>query len=49
MSNCINIKQNEEKTSNEDSNILSNSSNIKFTENILQDINLLKSKEIYLI
>ena len=49
MSNCINIKQNEEKTSNEHSNILSNSSNIKFTENILQDINLLKSKEIYLI
>ena len=49
MSNCINIKQNEEKTSNEHSNILSNSSNIKFTENILQDINLLKSNEIYLI
>ena len=34
---------------NEDSSILSNSTNTSFSENLIQDINSLKSKEIFLI
>ena len=49
MSNGVNANQFIEKIINEDSSILSNSTNTSFSENILQDINLLKSKEIYLI
>ena len=50
MSNDLdNSKQNIEKSLNQDLSTLTDSSNILFTQNILQDIDLLKSKEIYLI
>ena len=49
MSHVINGKQIPEKSSYEDSSILSNSTNTSFSENFIQDINFLKSKEIYLI
>ena len=48
MSNSEVIKQINEKTPNEDSSI-SSSTNTSFSENIIQEINWLKSKEIYLI
>ena len=48
MSNSEIIKQINEKTPNEDSSI-SSSTNTSFSENIIQEINTLKSKEIYLI
>jgi hypothetical protein len=48
MSNTEIIKQINEKASNEDSSI-SSSTNTSFSENIIQEINWLKSKEIYLI
>ena len=48
MSNSEIIKQINEKTPNEDSSI-SSSTNTSFSENIIQEINWLKSKEIYLI
>ena len=49
MSNGVTTKKVAEKTQNEDSSVLSNSTNTSFSENILQDINYLKSKDIYLI
>ena len=49
MSDGINTKQVTEKVINEDSSTVSNSTNTSFTENILQEINSLKSREIYLI
>ena len=49
MSNGVNNKQIIEKALNEDSSILSNSTNTSFSENLIQDINSLKSKEIFLI
>ena len=50
MSNGVNTNQIIEKITNEDLSILSNSTNTSFSEkNIIQDINSLKSKEIYLI
>ena len=49
MSNIVNNKQILEKALNEDSSLLSNSTNTSFTDNIIQEINSLKSKEIYLI
>ena len=48
MSNSEVIKQTNEKNPNEDSSI-SSSTNTSFSENIIQEINWLKSKEIYLI
>ena len=49
MSNDLSNKQNKEKIPNEDSSSPTDNSNISFTQNILEDINLLKLKEIYLI
>ena len=49
MSNIVNNNQILEETLNEDSSLLSNSTNTSFTDNMIQEINSLKSKEIYLI
>ena len=49
MSNGVNNKQIVEKALNEDSSILSNSTNTSFSENLIQDINSLKSKENFII
>ena len=49
MSNCVNNKQILEKALNEDSSLLSNSTNTSFNDNLIQDISTLKSKEIFLI
>ena len=49
MSNDVYNKQIIEKILNEDSSILSNSTNTSFNENLIQDINLYKTKEIFLI
>jgi hypothetical protein len=49
MSNDFTTKKVTEKTPNEDSSILSNSTNTSFSENIIQDVNNYKTKDIYLI
>ena len=49
MSHIVKGNQTIEKLPYEDSSILSNSTNTSFSDNLIQDINFLKSKEIYLI